>query len=342
MPEIVVDNDPNTPAPEPAPAASPAPISRRLMPFAPLVIAMLAQTALIGTGTGTGTGTNQGTETADHGPDTPAVCAEEIPTYQECHSEYPNGCSQAAGYDAYVNLLKNQLISPDLAPQVALTRDDYGRLEQSLPQGLVKNNHEQVMDELSALGDGHVVSLIGYLYYAKKGGKESSNCQLTEPTDIDYHIGIGFDPALAGKLAARTRLTPGEHTQVNQSSMIVEMTPHWRAQFKPAWSLDALAPVVGRQVRVVGQLLVDNEHFDPHDDCAFPGASPSCWRAGVWELHPVTRFQVCGTGACTETSGGWTDLEDLPTTLALISHGAAPAPPAPAASSTSGSVAPSP
>src|SRR3954451_11008426 len=115
MPEIVVDNDPNTPAPEPAPATSPAPISRRLMPFAPLVIAMLAQTALIGTGTGT----HPGTETAEHGPDTPAVCEEEIPTYQECHSEYPNGCSKAAGYDAYVNLLKNQLISPDQAPLVA-------------------------------------------------------------------------------------------------------------------------------------------------------------------------------------------------------------------------------
>src|SRR5438270_13696339 len=125
MPDVVVDNDPNTPAPEPA--APPAPISRRLMPFAPLVIAMLAQSALIGTGT------HPGTETAEHGPDTPAVCAEEIPTYQECHSEYPNGCSKAAGYDAYVNLLKNQLISPDLAPLVALTRDDYGRLAQSLP-----------------------------------------------------------------------------------------------------------------------------------------------------------------------------------------------------------------
>jgi hypothetical protein len=294
------------------------------MPFAPLVIAMLAQTSLIGNGA------HQETETAEHPADTPAVCAEEIPTYQECHSEYPNGCSQAAGYDAYVNLLKNQLVSPNLEPLRALTRDDYGKLEQSLPKELTKSNHEQFKDELSALGDGHVVSLIGYLYYAKKGGKESSNCQLTEPADIDYHIGIGFDPALAGKLAAKTKLTTDEHSQVNQSSVIVEMTPHWRAQFKPAWSLEALAPVVGRQVRVVGQLMVDNDHFDPHDDCSFPRAGSTCWRASVWELHPVTRFQICDSGACTETSGGWTDLEDSGTATAVKPQGVAA--PVPAAS----------
>ena len=317
MPDTVVDNEPNPPAP------ASGVVSRRLMPFAPLVIAMLAQTALIGTGS---KGPSSG-ET-EHGPDTAAVCAEEIPSYQECHSEYPTGCSLAAGYDAYLNLLKNQLVSPNLAPLRAFTRDDYGKLEQSLPQELTKSNHEQFMNELSALGDGHVVSLTGYLYYAKKGGKESSNCQLTEPDDIDYHIGIGFDPALAGKLGAKTKLTTDEHAQINQSSVIVEMSPHWRAQFQPAWTLAALAPVVGRQVRVVGQLLVDNEHFDPKDDCGFPGAGPACWRASVWELHPVTRFQVCNSGTCSETGGGWVDLEDLGTAVASAASAATSSSPA--------------
>lgn len=281
--------------------SSPGVISRRVAPFAPVAIALLAQTALIGTGT-----------TTTHGADTAAICGEEIPSYQECHSEYPTGCSKAGGYDAYLNLLKNQLVPPAKAPLQLFDRDSYAKLEKSLPQDLTKENHEDFKDELGALGDGQVAGLIGYLYYAKKGGKESSNCQLTEPTDIDYHIGIGFDPALAAKLAAKTKLTTDEHTQMNQSSVIIEMTPHWRAQFRPTWSLEALAPAIGHKVRVVGQLLVDNEHFESKDDCSFADASPTCWRAGVWELHPVTQFQVCSSGDdCDENSTDWIDLEDF-------------------------------
>lgn len=305
-------------------------VSRRLMPFVPLAIAMLAQTALLSPGPSTG-------PSAVHEADEPAVCADDIPDYQECHSEYPNGCSLAAKYDAYLNLLKNQLVPPTLEPLRAFTANDIGRLEQDLPPDLSRTNHEEFMDQLSALGDGHVVSLTGYLFYAKKGGKESSNCQLSEPDDIDYHLGIGFDPGLASKLAAKTKLTSDENTRVKQSSVIVEMTPHWRAQFRPEWSLGGLTPLAGRQVRVVGQLLVDNEHFDPNDDCAFPGAATTCWRASVWELHPVTRFQVCASGTCSATGGGWEDLENLgavaaavpaPTPATTTTAPTAPCPPA--------------
>ncbi|HEX4960540.1 MAG TPA: hypothetical protein VF173_06855 [Thermoanaerobaculia bacterium] len=287
---------------------SPGVVSRRVAPFAPLAIALLAQTALLGGGGTTAT-------PADHGPDTAAVCGDEIPTYQECHSEYPTGCSKAANYDPFLNLLKNQLTAPTVAPLRLLGRDDFGKLEQGLPPALTKSNHEVFKDDLAALGDGRVVGVVGYLYYAKKGGKESSNCQLENPDDIDFHIGIGFDPALAAKLGSKDKkqkVTPEDHTVMNQTSVIVEMTPHWRAQFRPEWKIEALTLAIGHQVRVAGQLLVDNEHFAPHDDCAFPGAGSTCWRASVWELHPVTRFEVCNTSTpCTETSGGWVDLEDF-------------------------------
>ena len=106
------------------------------------------------------------------------------------------------------------------------------------------------------------------------------------------------------------------------------MSPHWRAQFQPAWTLAALAPVVGRQVRVVGQLLVDNEHFDPKRRLRVPRRRPTCWRASVWELHPVTRFQVCSSGTCSETGGGWVDLEDLGTAVASAAPAATSSSPA--------------
>jgi len=302
-------------------ATSSGVVSRRVAPFVPVAIALLAQTALL-----PGSTTTQG-------PDTAAICSEEIPSYQECHSEYPTGCSKAGGYDPYLNLLKNQLVPPAKAPFQFLDRESYAKLEMSLPPDLSKDNHEDFKDQLAALGEGQVAGLIGYLYYAKKGGKESSNCQLTEPTDIDFHIGIGFDAGLAGKLAGKGSLTTEEKSALKKQSVIVEMTPHWRAQFQPNWELAALTPAIGHKVRVTGQLLVDNEHFESKDDCSFSGASSACWRAGVWELHPVTGFQVCGTGEdCDANSTGWIDLLDFDAapTPAPKSAPAPATPPAPA------------
>ena len=313
----------------------PGAVSRRVAPFAPLAIALLAQTAVLKL--------PPGTVAAEHPPDEAAVCGDEIPTSQECHSEYPTGCSQAAKYDPYLNLLKNQLVSPLKKPARTFTGDTYAALEERLPPALSSDNHEDFKTELAALGEGRVVALIGYLYDAKKGGKESSNCQLSDPDDIDFHLGIGFDRDLAAAVAAEAQLTPDErkklHQELKVSSHIVEVTPHWRASFKPTWTLATFAPAVGRQVRVVGQLLVDNEHFSAKDDCAFPDAGPRCFRASVWEIHPVTRFQVCTNGdSCTGTSSnGWVDVENLGTTQTSPSPGtASPSPPPPAAPATHG------
>jgi hypothetical protein len=72
----------------------------------------------------------------------------------------------------------------------------------------------------------------------------------------------------------------------------------------------------GKQVKVVGQLMLDNAHANSKDDCAFADDPvEGCWRASVWEIHPVTQFFVCKSGrACTVSSADadWVRLEDLP------------------------------
>ena len=307
----------------------PATVSRRVAPFAPLAIALLAQAALLEP--------RPGETVAEHPVDEAIACGEGIPTFQECHSEYPTGCSQAARYDPYLNLLKNQLIPPTRKPLRTFTGDEYGALEERLPAALTKENHEEFKDELAAIGEGRVFALIGFLYEAKKGGKESSNCQLTDADDIDFHLGIGFDPDLAAAAAAKKGLTPAERKKLQEeikvSSHIVEVTPHWRAAFKPDWTLDMFEPAIGRQVRVVGQLMLDSEHYSAKDDCAFPDAGPKCFRASSWELHPVTRFQVCTNGdSCTATSRGWVDIEKLgPAQEPAPAAPSSAPPPAPAA-----------
>jgi hypothetical protein len=304
----------------------PGAVSRRVAPFAPLAIALLVQTALLKPGPSV-------TLAEEHPVDEAVACGDEIPTFEECHGEYPTGCSPAARYDPYLNLLKNQLVPPTKKPIRTLTGDEYGALEERLPPALTKENHGELKDEVAALGEGRVFAVIGFLYDVKKGGKESSNCQLTEADDIDFHLGIGFDPDLAAAAATKKDLTPAERKKLEQeikvSSHIIEVTPHWRALFKPNWTLAMFAPAVGHQVRVTGQLLLDSEHYSPKDDCAFADAGPKCFRASSWELHPVTRFQVCTTGdSCTATSRGWVDIEKF---------GAAEAPPpGPAAPTTPG------
>lgn len=171
-----------------------------------------------------------------------ATC-EEIMDFRQCHEKYPTGCSKFGTYDPYLNFLKNLLIPPPSAMSAHLKflgQQDYRNLEANLPDGLSRGNHADFKDALSRLGEGQSFGLIGFLYYAKPSGVESSNCQLPdndppEGTNVDYHIGIGFDPNLAQQAASfpDTSTVPKELLRtLEQNSVIVEMTPHWRFNFE--------------------------------------------------------------------------------------------------------------
>jgi hypothetical protein len=288
------------------------------MAAAPLVLAGLAQVGVIG-----------------HGGAAPSLtgtlaakCQTGITDYQTCHDRYPTGCSATASYDGYLNALKNELIEPSVEPQQAYNVKDLVDLEGKLPAELAPTNHEALKDALGTLGEGEVSSLLGYLYYAKPGSSESSNCQLTGADDLDFHIGIGPDPGIPAKGHPLS-------SQDRHQAVIVEMTPHWRAEYESGWTLAKVRKAVGRQVFVVGQLLADNEHHDAKDDCGYavaPGPGKDCWRPTIWELHPVTRFLVCATAAPCAPDGsgaGWTPLEKF--NPSKDSGAAAPPPPPPAA-----------
>jgi hypothetical protein len=255
-----------------------------------------------------------------------AVQCDDVLDFQDCHSRFPTGCSQAAGYDADLNFLKDLLIPPTsttTAQVKFLGQQDYQNLEANTPDGLSRGNHADFKDALSGLGEGQSFGLVGFLYYAKPSGVESSNCQLadTDPpegTNVDYHIGIGFDPSLAQQASSfpDTDTVPKALLKtLEQNSVIVEMTPHSRFNFEAGiWTIENVRKAVGKQVRVVGQLLVDNEHFSPSQDCAKAAAAKdqrSCWRLSVWELHPVTQFQVCNAASCASDDANWVELNAL-------------------------------
>ncbi len=290
-------------------------LSRGVAPFAPLALALLMSHAVLPSSGGGGL-----VETATP-TDVQAVKCDEVLDFQDCHSRFPTGCSQAAGYDAYLNLLKNQLPSPapPSEPVNFLNEQRFANLDSNMPSGLTRNNHSTFKDALAAQGEGQTFGVVGYLYYAIKTGAESSNCQLpsTDPegSNVDYHIGIGFDPQLAAQLGGPTKPTKTLMKTLQQNSVIVEMTPHYRFLFENgAWTLDNLQKAIGKQVKVVGQLIVDSEHNIPSQNCALattPTQRQTCWRASVWELHPVERFQVCRLGSCSLNSADWLELDQL-------------------------------
>ena len=293
--------------PVPVPGATTGTTARAVLPFVPLAIALLASRALIpSTGPAPANPTFASTvSTTD--PSAPAKCGE-VGDFRQCHSDYPSGCSLSAAYDGYLNLLKNQDVPPpppSRAERYLTSLQDYRALEAGTPTELSKRNHSQFKDQLAKLGEGQIYGIVGYLYYAKESGKESSNCELGDHDAVDYHIGIGFDPQLAPTGKAKGQ----ELKNLEQNSVIVEMTPHYRFNYHPDWDIDAVLSAVGKQVRVVGQLIIDSEHNNAAQNCGFSNPDMAkCWRASSWELHPVMQFQVCASGTCTATLGDWVEL----------------------------------
>lgn len=268
--------------------------------LAPLGLALLMSRAVL---------PNPGGPPALGSPDA-AVCSDDIEGVRGCHDEYPTGCSRSGKYDGFLNLLKNQLPQPTAAPVKMLTEADFANLDKNTPKELSRDNHKDFQDALAKLGEGQIHSVVAYLYYAKPSGMESTNCGLSEPDAIDYHIGIGFRDDLAKKIRDGAKLTPADHNLMDTSGYIVEMTPHYRLKYHPDWSVGMLRAALGRQVKVTGQLMIDNEHNNSKDNCAL-GNGEHCWRASTWELHPVIQFQVCKADTCAATSADWVDLEDF-------------------------------
>jgi hypothetical protein len=203
-----------------------------------------------------------------------------------------------------------------------LTGSDFAALEGKLPATLSSQNHATFSQRLADNNEGNIVTVIGYLYFAVDTGKssggtapiaETSNCRVTAADSFDYHLGLGFDAVLAKKLqTTKPRSSVSSPKEMEKTSVVAEMTPHTR---HPKWTFARVNALQGKQVKVVGQLMVDNVHFNAKDDCKFPGALSSCWRATIWEVHPVTQFFTCNlAGGCDKNSpdNAWTSLDDLP------------------------------
>ena len=265
-------------------------------------------------------------------------------TSRQCHDQFPDGCSAAANpnYDAYLDFLKDQDPDPSLASTKNLVAADFQSLETKLPQlsstksgkGKAKksqplnaSNHATFANQLAGLGEGNIYTVIAYLYFAQDTSQasrghtstgETCNCRSSDAANFDYHIGLGFDANLAAQaLSQHPQEGSALFTQLQKGSVVAEMTPYPRHTRHANWTFVRVNSHQGGQVKVVGQLMVDNYHFKAADDCGLKGAAPGCWRSTVWEMHPLMKFYVCNVSSGCDASSpdsAWADLDNPQTT----------------------------
>lgn len=241
---------------------------------------------------------------------TPKVCRN-VRSMRVCHTRYPAGCNSNGKYDAYLSFLKNQTPAPTTVPTQQFSESDFNVLESKVPDSLSSSNHANFAGSLADLGEGNIYSVVGYLYFVKQESREACNCQLTAPNAVDYHMWVGFD-AQGAEQIRNGSISKAELFALKQKGVVVEMTPHYRAQFHPQWRFDTVNSLVGRQVKVVGQLMLDNDHFKPNQDCGRTDADrKQCWRATVWEIHPVIEMYVCNSDTpCGPDSTTWKRIDE--------------------------------
>ena len=290
--------------------------ARRVAPFAPLALALAMQPGV--------TKTTAGVAATPKAGDLQSVQCEDVQDSEQCHAKYRSGCnSSSQPYDPYLNFVKNTIdFSGAAQPTTFFTKlEEFQTKEQQLQAtekqlgvNLGKGNHDKFADALKKQGEGTLQGALGYLYAIKPetgGSGETSNCKLSQnEEDVDFHIFIGFDANVAAQI-----ITHPNSAKLSDKgkSIVVEMTPHYRAAFQPNWTSDAVKSVRGHKVKVVGQLMVDNDHNSTKDNCGLAGAGSTCWRATIWELHPVTKFEVCmaKNNDCDVNSSDWVDLEKI-------------------------------
>jgi hypothetical protein len=147
---------------------------------------------------------------------------------------------------------------------------------------------------LTALGEGSLRTLEGFIMVARQEGAESVNCGTAVPNDTafhDIHISI----------VATEDDTHGDECE----AVVAEMIPHHRPG---VWTQKAVqkVAVAHARVRVTGQLFFDSSHTPCQDGNDVAG-DPR--RSSLWEIHPIYKFDVCDADDCTPAEN-WRPLDE--------------------------------
>lgn len=219
------------------------------------------------------------------------------------------GCTDPYTPAAYLNIQKRRT-TPTSSSVVRLTFDDFRVLQDRAEE--IFDGHYHTLSKTQRVrlrklamngqdvGEGSLVEITGFITvlpaksepHANTSG-ETVNCRLTGPNNNDFHVSI----------------VPDTNTKEWQG-VVVEMVPQRRPD---TWTESRLKDQVQqkrRMVRVRGLLFFDNHHRVNDDEAHNISNQPK--RMSLWEIHPVTEFDVCMQATCTATGPGWVSLKELP------------------------------
>jgi hypothetical protein len=181
---------------------------------------------------------------------------------------------------------KNNFCVATQAPRVITYQELVGLQSQSA--NIPKSIPDRTM--ISKLGEGQYVSYVAFIkdaHYSDVAAGEAVNCNIPGNATNDIHIVLLKDPKDDECL-----------------STTAEMSPHYRP---PDWTPENLLKAsAGHPVRLQGQLFFDGSHTPCHDN-----SRPNPKRASLWEIHPVYSVDVCAQttiAECQSTSAEWTSL----------------------------------
>lgn len=135
-------------------------------------------------------------------------------------------------------------------------------------------------------GESDAVEVTAYLIHAKNypSGVESCNCNLKKTENNDFHL-----------------VLVDSRSKEESDSVTAEISP----RIRPAgWTIVKLRKLAKDKayVKLTGYMMLDTQHL-----------SKPIKRKTNWEIHPVTKFEVCtaSVSAC-DQGNGWKALAQVP------------------------------
>ena len=181
--------------------------------------------------------------------------------------------------DSPTNLLKNRTDLPPSYHEVGF--DVVAGL--GYPTPAPKHRQDWTEAQLAEIRpfEGVAITVVGYIVAIKpqnNGSGESTNCNWTHLSQVDWHM------------ALTKNIGDGE-----KDAVVVETTPRIRKSH-PKWTPTALVPWKNTDapVRISGWLMLDPEHRNHLNK----------YRSTLWEIHPITKIEVF-------SNGQWVDLDLL-------------------------------
>jgi hypothetical protein len=138
---------------------------------------------------------------------------------------------------------------------------------------------------------------MAFLLKAKREGAESCNCGVTGPSNTDIHL------VLVSEL--RDLDDQDQIDEAEAGSVTAEITPRVGQHGHPQWVVKNINDFEGEFVRLTGRMLLDTKHIPQTHFLPHERHNKGLKRATNWEVHPVTKFEVCtlSVSQCRQGSG---------------------------------------